>query len=517
MALSVAFHSLGCKVNSYESEVMERSFIAHGFTVVPWQEKADVYVVNTCSVTNIADRKSRQMLHQARRKNPCALVVAVGCYVETDTDAVRADTEIDLAVGNVDKARVVEHVEGWLVEKSGNDPAHIAPSTPLSPGQATFRTNADSRGLGLNSVAQKSQGSLPDFSLSMPANTHHEQPELTGSSSSRTRAFIKVQDGCNLFCSYCIIPYARGRNRSRDEEEILAEVRAVAAAGVKEVVLTGIHISSYGKETDGGKYDRGTGTLSYFSSDGIGHSLPDEKYDSVPVPLSYFPLLNLLSRLHEIDGIERIRLSSLEPRIVTEEFAEGLAALPKVCPHFHLSLQSGDNATLMRMRRHYTVGEYKKSVERLRRVYDNPAITTDIICGFPGETEEQFARTLAFAEEIGFYEIHVFPYSKRKGTAAASFAGQLTNAVKKERASRLLALTAEQSRTYRAQFLNKKLRVLWEDTERSNGGIFMIGNTERYVRVAMNVSDLSEEEIDALSGTFSEVTPTAFLDDETLV
>ena len=453
MPRTVAFHSLGCKVNSYESEVMERAFAAHGFTVVPWQEKADVYVVNTCSVTNVADRKSRQMLHQARRRNPDALVVAVGCYVETDTDAVRADTEVDLAVGNVDKRKVVEHVEGWLMEKSGD--------------------NGD--GSVCHLEKQVTTQNRPQLS------PHFTAPLAP---SSRTRAFIKIQDGCNLFCSYCIIPYARGRNRSRDEEEILAEVRAVAAAGVKEVVLTGIHISSYGRDL------------------------------VAPADSS---LLQLLQRLHEIEGIERIRLSSLEPRIVTEVFAGGIAALPKVCPHFHLSLQSGDNATLMRMRRHYTVGEYKKSVERLRCVYDNPAITTDIICGFPGETEEQFARTLAFAEEIGFYEIHVFPYSKRKGTAAASFAGQLTNAVKKERASRLLALTAEQSRTYRAQFLNKKLRVLWEDTERSNGGIFMIGNTERYVRVARNVTDLSAAEIEALSGTFSDVTPTAFLDDETLM
>ena len=461
MPRTVAFHSLGCKVNSYESEIMERAFAAHGFTVVPWQEKADVYVVNTCSVTNIADRKSRQMLHQARRRNPDALVVAVGCYVETDTDAVRADTEVDLAVGNVDKRKVVEHVEGWYRERIGES---------WGTGTMThFSTETNS-----GSPRDEKRVIVP-----VPADS-----PVTNDSPSRTRAFIKIQDGCNLFCSYCIIPYARGRNRSRDEEEILAEVRAVAAAGVKEVVLTGIHISSYGRDL------------------------------VAPADSS---LLQLLQRLHEIDGIERIRLSSLEPRIVTEEFAGGIAALPKVCPHFHLSLQSGDNATLMRMRRHYTVGEYKKSVERLRRVYDNPAITTDIICGFPGETEEQFARTLAFAEEIGFYEIHVFPYSKRKGTAAASFAGQLTNAVKKERASRLLALTAEQSRTYRAQFLNKKLRVLWEDTERSNGGIFMIGNTERYVRVARNVTDLSAAEIEALSGTFSDVTPTAFLDDKTLM
>ena len=386
MEKTVAFHSLGCKVNSYESEAMERDFVTRGFRVVPFHEAADVYVVNTCSVTNIADRKSRQMLHQAKRRNPDALVVAVGCYVETDTDAVRADTEVDLAVGNVDKGRVVERVVEFLGEAS------------------------------------------------MP---------------------------------------------------------------VEGVTW-------------------GTGTMSHFSECGEQPEMAGNNVTCVPVP-AVTPLLRLLQRLHDIAGIERIRLSSLEPRIVTEEFAAGLAALPKVCPHFHLSLQSGDNATLMRMRRHYTVGEYRRSVEALRRVYKQPAITTDIICGFPGETKEQFQRTVSFAKEIGFYEIHVFPYSKRKGTAAASFEGQLTNAVKKERAAQLLALTAEQSKRYREQFIGKSIRVLWEDTEKIQGRTYLIGNTERYVRVARDVSALSAAEIDALSGTFEDGIAAAFLNDETLL
>ncbi|MBQ9512821.1 MAG: radical SAM protein [Lachnospiraceae bacterium] len=440
------------------------------------------------------------------------------------------------------------HISGALLEgKSVSGLDSAAYKSQDVPDEDTLTYDEDVTGglSHLSPVSQGDWGTVPSVTSVSPdtETAHHssgalvEGDEINKEISARTRAFVKIQDGCNLFCSYCIIPYARGRNRSRSVDEIVEEVCAIAAAGIREVVLTGIHISSYGTDKSWG-VDEVSSLQAHAAHDtpsapsspdqtllrtegySQGLGLDSAAYKSQPAPANSHvtsPLLCLLELIHGIDGIERIRLSSLEPRIVTDEFAAGLSALPKVCPHFHLSLQSGDNATLMRMRRHYTAGEYRRSVNALRRVYENPAITTDIIVGFPGETQEQFARTLSFAKEIGFYEIHVFPYSTRKGTAAASFEGQLTNAVKKERASALLALTAEQSKAYREQFMNQSLRVLFEDTEQIDGHTYLIGNTERYVRAAYDVTGLSREEIDALSGTFFEGVATCFLNDETLL
>ena len=434
---SVAFHNLGCKVNGYETDVMQQKLLQSGFVVVPFDEKADVYVVNTCTVTNIADRKSRQMLHRAKKRNPDALVVAVGCYVETDPDKVSLDPAIDLAIGNNKKGQIAELILEWMKEHGKAKPA-------------SRTANSSAREDGCGNRAADGEAQPPcDKTLggrSMADLTQHlAYEEMTLTAPSHTRAYVKIQDGCNQFCSYCIIPYARGRIRSRERADVLAEVRALARGGVREIVLTGIHVSSYG-------LDRGCSEL-----------------------------LGLLEELEQVEGLARIRLSSLEPRIITEEFAARLAALSKLCPHFHLSLQSGCDETLRRMNRRYTTAEYAQSVERLRRVFDRPAICTDIIVGFPGETDEEFAQTLRFAEQIGFYEIHVFKYSVRKGTAAARMKPQVPEPVKAERSDRLLALTARQAAAYRAQFLGEREELLLEEEAEVGGVCCMTGHTKRYV------------------------------------
>ncbi|MBQ7679086.1 MAG: tRNA (N(6)-L-threonylcarbamoyladenosine(37)-C(2))-methylthiotransferase MtaB [Butyrivibrio sp.] len=409
---NVALHNLGCKVNGYELDVVTEKLRSRGFEIVPFDGPADVYVINTCTVTNIADRKTRQMLHRARKQNPEALIVAMGCYVDTHTaptDA-EADTESplwDLAVDNAGKKTVVEQIEAALT------------------GRAAARDEET-------------------FRLSAPP--------------SHTRAYIKIQDGCNQFCSYCIIPYARGRIRSRLQPEIIEEVRGLVSQGIREVVLTGIHLSSYGRD----------------------QAAPHAGLDGSA-------LLALIRELAEIPGLARIRLGSLEPRIITEDFVRGLAQIPAVCPHFHLSLQSGCDSVLQRMNRHYTTAEYAAGVALLRRIYDRPAITTDVIVGFPGETEEEFAQTVSFLEALALYEIHVFKFSSRAGTVAAGMEGQLTEAVKAARSDVLLALTAEQAAAYRATFAGEIVQVLWEEwREDAGGGRTLAGYTDRYVRVTID-------------------------------
>ena len=347
-----ALHNLGCKVNAYETEAMEQLLEAAGYEIVSFEEKADVYVINTCSVTNVADKKSRQMLHRAKAKNPDAVVVAAGCYVQAAADKLREDAAVDLIIGNNRKADLVPLLEAWFAGKEIRE-------------------------------------SITDLAGSNEYEKLHINKQAE-----HTRAFIKVQDGCNQFCSYCIIPYARGRVRSRKPEDVEAEVKGLVARGYREVVLTGIHLSSYGTEhmegspVKGGDWDSG-------------------------------PLWDLIERIHRVEGLERIRLGSLEPRIITREFAEKLAGLPEFSPHFHLSLQSGCDATLKRMNRHYTTEDYLRRCGILREIFDHPAITTDVIAGFPGETEEEFEETRRFLETVRFYEMHVFKYSKRQGTRAA--------------------------------------------------------------------------------------------------
>ena len=409
---NVAFHNLGCKVNSYETEVMQQMLEERGFQIVPFDKKADIYIVNTCTVTNIADRKSRQMLHRAKKQNPDAVVVAVGCYVQTGTESVEKDLSVDLAIGNNRKKDLVEILETYLEEQD-----HVV------------------------TVDKIDVDCAPYEEMTLRKTAEH------------TRAYIKIQDGCNRFCSYCIIPYARGRVRSRAEEDILKEVKGMAQAGYREIVLTGIHISSYGIDRGGGE------------------------------------LIALLQKLSEIEGIKRIRLGSLEPGIVTKDFAERISALPKVCPHFHLSLQSGSDTVLRRMNRRYDTAAYYGAVELLRKYYADPAVTTDVIVGFPGETEAEFGETEAFLRRVGFYEMHIFKYSRRQGTKAAAMEGQLTEAQKAVRSDRLIELEREMSRAYREVFAGKVQEVLFEETMEKEGTTYWIGHTPNYIKVAKKAEE----------------------------
>ena len=416
---NVAFHNLGCKVNSYEIDVMQQNLQEKGYNIVPFDSKADIYIVNTCTVTNIADRKSRQMLHRAKQKNPDAIVVAVGCYVQTGREDVEKDPCIDLAIGNNRKKDLPEILERYLRERE--------------------------------TAVQGTSFDMIDI------NSTNEYEEMTlKQTAEHTRAYIKIQDGCNQFCSYCVIPYARGRVRSRHAEDIMAEIEGIVKAGYREIVLTGIHISSYGIDFEGKNYSGSS------------------------------KLIDLIEKIHGIEGLERIRLGSLEPRIVTEETARRLAALPKICPHFHLSLQSGCDETLKRMNRHYSTGQYLQSVEFLRREFDHPAITTDVIVGFPGETEEEFAATKAFLEKVGFYEMHIFKYSKRAGTRAAEMPNQVPDQVKTARSNELLSLERIQSHAFRSRYIGEWAEVLLEEEKEIDGKIYWLGHTKDYVKVAVS-------------------------------
>ncbi|MEE1314719.1 MAG: tRNA (N(6)-L-threonylcarbamoyladenosine(37)-C(2))-methylthiotransferase MtaB [Faecalimonas sp.] len=406
--MRVALHNLGCKVNAYETEAMQELLEQNGYEIVPFEEKADVYVINTCTVTNMADRKSRQMLHRAKKQNPEAIVVACGCYVQAQEEKGSIDASVDIVIGNNKKKDLISILEEYRDEHSGVKKAVI-----------DINRTREYEKLHLSKAAE------------------------------HTRAYIKVQDGCNQFCTYCIIPFARGRVRSRAKEDVLREVEELAKNGYKEVVLTAIHLSSYGVD------------------------LEDEN------------LLSLIQAVHEVEGIERIRLGSLEPRIVTEEFAETLAKLPKICPHFHLSLQSGCNATLKRMNRRYTAEEYAEKCALLRKYFDNPALTTDVIVGFPGETEEEFAESKAFVEDIGFYETHIFKYSKRAGTKAAVMENQVPEPIKTERSNALLELHKRQRAAYEASFVGKTVEVLVEETVMVDGKQMQVGHTKEYVKVLL--------------------------------
>lgn len=426
---SVALHNLGCKVNAYELDVMRQMLEDGGYRIVPFEDTADIYIINTCTVTGIADRKSRQMLHRAKKKNPDAVVVAVGCYVQTRED-ICTDSSIDLAIGNNRKKELLPVLEAYLQK----------------------------RGEGKQEQRMGNQA-VCDLSRPVP----YEEMTLRGTSG-HTRAFLKIQDGCNQFCSYCIIPFARGRVRSRRPEDIYREAAALAGSGCQEIVLTGIHLSSYG--------------MDFVKEQGAAGDLREETYRQGC-------LLHLIRELSGIRGLSRIRLGSLEPRIMTEAFVEGLRSIPQVCPHFHLSLQSGCDATLKRMNRHYLAGEYYEKVKLLRTFFDNPAITTDVIVGFPGESEAEFAETERFLEQVGFYEMHVFKYSKRQGTAAAAMPDQVPDEVKALRSDRLLALEREQSRRYRERMIGKEAEILWEEPVESDGRTYMTGYTREYVRAAL--------------------------------
>ena len=415
MGNRVALHNLGCKVNAYEIEAMQQLLEEAGYEIVPFEPGADIYVINTCTVTNIADRKSRQMLHKAKKMNPEAIVVATGCYVQTGGDKLEKDEAIDLVLGNNQKINIVEA----LAEYAENKPGH---------GSHVIKINQTKE--------------YEDLSIDHTAE--------------HVRAYIKVQDGCNQFCTYCIIPYARGRVRSRNIESVLKEVHSLAEKGYKEVVLTGIHLSSYGVD------------------------FPEEKKET---------LRSLIRAVHEIEGIQRIRLGSLEPGIVTREFAEGIAALPKVCPHFHLSLQSGCDETLERMNRRYRSGEYRERCELLREVYENPALTTDVIVGFPQESEEEFQKSYDFVDGIHFYETHIFKYSRRQGTKAAAMDGQLTEAEKARRSEKMIEMHHRHAKDYERSMLGKELEVLIEEEYTKDGQIWYLGHSREYIKTAVPKSE----------------------------
>lgn len=426
MKKKVALHNLGCKVNAYEVEAMQQLLEKAGYEIVPFTEGADVYLINTCTVTNIADRKSRQMLHKAKKMNPDAIVVAAGCYAQADTEKLKEDNAVDLILGNNQKTQIVEVLEEY--EKEHSKQVQV---------------------IEINHTKEYEE-------LSIEQTAEH------------VRAYIKVQDGCNQFCTYCIIPFARGRVRSRKIADVLKEVETLASKGYKEVVLTGIHLSSYGVD---------------FSK---------EERES---------LLSLIQAVSKVEGIQRIRLGSLEPRIITEEFLEGIVATGKVCPHFHLSLQSGCNKTLKNMNRRYSAQEYAEKCELIRKYYPAPALTTDVIVGFPMETEEDFEESYEFVKNIHFYETHIFKYSRRHGTKAAAMDGQLTEAVKTQRSEKLLELHDIRAKEYEEAMIGKTIELLLEEEIEEDGKMWYVGHSREYVRAviekteAHQVNDLVEAKV----------------------
>ena len=416
MKKKVALHNLGCKVNAYELEAMQEMLEKAGYEIVPFAPGADVYIINTCTVTNIADRKSRQMLHKARKMNPEAIVIAAGCYVQAQKNMENIDDAIDIVLGNNRKQDLLFVLENY----------------------------------------KKGSGQEKDL-ISLDKPVEYEELQLS-STGEHTRAYLKVQDGCNQFCSYCIIPYVRGRVRSRRKEEVLEEMLRLTKNGYQEFVLTGIHLSSYGVDCEDN-------------------------------------LLELIKAVHEIEGVKRIRLGSLEPRIITEEFAQALGNMPKICPHFHLSLQSGCDATLKRMNRKYSAEEYLEGCRLLRKYFKNPALTTDVIVGFPQESEEEFEQSYKMIESVEFYETHIFKYSRRQGTRAAQMEGQVDEAVKTERSHKLIQLGKEKKQKYMESFLGQQVEILFEETAKIQGEEYWIGYTKEYLKVAAKSKENLENRI----------------------
>lgn len=416
MKKKVALHNLGCKVNAYELEAMQEMLEKAGYEIVPFAPGADVYIINTCTVTNIADRKSRQMLHKARKMNPQAVVIAAGCYVQAQKNMENIDDAIDIVLGNNRKQDLLFVLENY----------------------------------------KKGSGQEKDL-ISLDKPVEYEELQLS-STGEHTRAYLKVQDGCNQFCSYCIIPYVRGRVRSRKKEEVLEEVLRLTKNGYQEFVLTGIHLSSYGVDCEDN-------------------------------------LLELIKAVHEIEGVKRIRLGSLEPRIITEDFAQALGNMPKICPHFHLSLQSGCDATLKRMNRKYSAQEYLEGCRLLRKYFKNPALTTDVIVGFPQESEEEFEQSRQMIESVEFYETHIFKYSRRQGTRAAEIEGQIDEAVKTERSHTLIQMGKEKKQKYMESFLGQQVEILFEETAQIQGEEYWIGYTKEYLKVAAKTKENLENRI----------------------
>ncbi len=443
---TVAFLTLGCKVNSYETQGIKKLFEEEDYSVVEFHEKADVYVINTCTVTNIADRKSRQMLHKARKMNEDAIVMAVGCYAQAAGEQLKEDEAIDIVVGNNRKKDIIHILKAYIDD---------------------------------NTI---------DSIIDISGNIEYEDLEILDVSE-KTRAYIKIQDGCNQFCSYCIIPYARGRVRSRFAKSILREAKNLVEKGYQEIVLTGIHLSSYGID-----FKKEGGDMETADVKAADISVPEEEIDGLDAfirePGDYEPgtnyyLLDLIKQLDQIEGLKRIRLGSLEPRIVTESFVKGLSELETICPHFHLSLQSGCNSTLKRMTRKYTTEVYLEKCLLLRKYFTNPAITTDIIVGFPGETAEEFEQTKEYLRNIQFAQMHIFKFSPRKGTRAANMTDPVKEEIKAERSNELLHLAEEMSDTYKRSFIGKTEKLLVEEETLIEGETYQIGHNERYLKLAV--------------------------------
>ena len=411
---SVAFYTLGCKVNQYETDSMMDILKSYGCVVVPFKDKADIYIINTCSVTNMADRKSRQIIHRAKKSSKDSVVVAVGCYVQAAGEELLKDLDIDIVVGNNRKKDIARILNDYYEE-------HFVEDTIID-------------------INQSSE--YEEMTLIKP--------------SEHTRAYVKVQDGCNNFCSYCIIPYTRGRIRSRELFDVIKEIDGLAQRGIKEVVLTGINLSSY--------------------NDSKGNNL-----------------LALLVAVSQIEGIARIRMGSLEPRIIEEEFLETISKITKICPHFHLSLQSACNETLKRMNRKYTIEEYKEKCDMIRSYYDRPAITTDVIVGFPGETEEEFNKTVENLKELNLYEMHIFKYSRRNGTVAASMPNQIPEQIKDKRSETLLNLASINKKAYEESFFGEELSVLVEEVEEEESVYYAKGHTDRYILIKEPI-DVAEKD-----------------------
>lgn len=426
---TIAFHNLGCKVNSYELDFMTQKCVELGYEIVEFEQKADIYIVNTCSVTNIADRKSRQMLHKAKKNNPDSIVVAVGCFVQANPEEVMKDEAIDIIVGNNKKKEIFEIIEEYLTKKE----------------------------------AESLDEDLSGSTITDVHNCEYEEMKVV-SSFERSRAYVKIQDGCDRYCTYCIIPYVRGNIRSRKAEDVLAEIREIAIKGYKEIVITGIHISSYGKD---------------FGNEN------DPRVN----------LIKLLRDINEIEGIERIRIGSFEPMILSEDFVKDLSLINKLCPHFHISLQSGCDSVLKRMNRHYNANQYYEKVELLRKYFPGCAITTDVIVGFPGETEEEFEVTKDFLKKVKFFETHIFPYSRRKGTIADKMPGQLTAEEKKVRVKELLALDEKESFEFRKSKCNSENNIIVEEIKTIQNKEYYVGHTPEYVMVAIDKDNLNDDYI----------------------
>ncbi|MGB4661163.1 MAG: tRNA (N(6)-L-threonylcarbamoyladenosine(37)-C(2))-methylthiotransferase MtaB [Mobilitalea sp.] len=445
MKKTAAFLSLGCKVNSYETEAMRGMFEAAGYDVVDFKDIADVYIVNTCTVTNIADRKSRQMLHQAKKRNPKAIIAAVGCYVQAAEEVLMEDSAVDLVLGNNKKSDIVVMVERCFEHKNNNP-------------------NSDDA--MMNNLHTEDLHHVEELVTDIGAEKEYENLNVV-TTMEKTRAFIKIQDGCNRFCSYCIIPYVRGRVRSRKEEDVLSEISELAKRGYQEFVLTGIHISSYGTDLMNGE---------------------EQEQNKMP-------LAELIRKVGEIEGIVRIRFGSLEPRIITKEFVKEISSVKQFCPHFHLSLQSGSDTVLKRMNRKYSAEEYYDRVLLLKKTFNHPAFTTDVIVGFPGETEEEFNETKEFVRKIGFSHIHVFKYSKRAGTKAAEMQGQVQEELKTQRSNELMALTEMMSKEYKEPFIGKTENVLFEEQITIENIIYQLGHNERYLKLAVPSTENLENQI----------------------